>query len=63
MLFFRRVIHLNSFFRVPVAIKQLNEDLPPDEVMDLWKEASIMRNLQHRNIIQFYGIINERKVG
>jgi hypothetical protein len=48
--------------RRAVAVKKLVGQVPDEELSNLWEEARIMKNMVHKNIITFYGIVNDCKV-
>ena len=47
---------------IPVAVKTLKQDELPNAESDLMKEARLMANLQHRNIVRMIGVCRSESI-
>lgn len=58
--FSRFFLELSLVF-LKVAIKLLSE-MSTEACSALWKEARVMQNYHHENVVKFYGIVNDCRV-
>lgn len=46
---------------VMVAIKMLKTDMTEDSMKDFEREAEVLTNMDHKNIVKFYGVCIEEE--